>query len=97
MISHRNVIANTIQMRVYDKPYRNKKIPPGHDDYTENALGLLPMSHIYGLVVICHVGIWRGDGVVVLPKFEFKFLLECIQNHKVNTLYLVRYPQATLP
>lgn len=47
------------------------------------------MSHIYGLVVICHASVYRGDGVVVLPKFEFKSFLQAIQNYKINTLYLV--------
>ncbi|KAJ9645814.1 hypothetical protein H2199_002855 [Coniosporium tulheliwenetii] len=89
-ISHYNVIANTIQISTYDKPYRDTKIEPrNQSDYIENALGLLPMSHIYGLVVICHASVYRGDGVIVLPKFEFKSFLQAIQNYKVNTLYLV--------
>jgi acyl-CoA synthetase (AMP-forming)/AMP-acid ligase II len=61
----------------------------GDPNYLENCLGLLPMSHIYGLVVICHASIFRGDGVVVLPKFEFATCLKAIQDHKINTLYLV--------
>ncbi|EON69954.1 hypothetical protein W97_09219 [Coniosporium apollinis CBS 100218] len=89
-ISHYNVIANTLQISTYDKPYRDTKIEPrNQSDYIENALGLLPMSHIYGLVVICHASVYRGDGVVVLPKFEFKSFLQAIQNYKINTLYLV--------
>ncbi|KAK0645300.1 AMP-dependent ligase vlmC [Lasiodiplodia hormozganensis] len=90
MISHRNVIANTLQIKTFDKSCRDKKIPPGtQSDYTETALGLLPMSHIYCLVVICHASVYRGDRVVVLPKFEFKPYLEAIQRFKVNCLYLV--------
>jgi ribosome assembly protein SQT1 len=90
MISHRNVIANTLQISTYDKPFRDTKIEPGTvSDYTENILGLLPMSHIYGLVVICHASVYRGDGVIVLPKFEFQTFLSAIQNFKINFLYLV--------
>lgn len=90
MISHRNVIANTMQIKAFDKSCRDKKIPPGtQSDYTETALGLLPMSHIYCLVVICHASVYRGDRVVVLPKFEFKPFLETIQRFKINCLYLV--------
>jgi acyl-CoA synthetase (AMP-forming)/AMP-acid ligase II len=59
-------------------------------EYTENVLGLLPMSHIYGLVVICHASVYRGDGVVVLPKFEFASTLQAIQDYKINSLFLVR-------
>jgi acyl-CoA synthetase (AMP-forming)/AMP-acid ligase II len=58
-------------------------------DYTENVLGLLPMSHIYGLVVICHASVYRGDGVIVLPKFEFASTLQAIQDYKINSLFLV--------
>lgn len=90
MISHYNVIANTLQIKTHDKLARDKKIPPGtQSDYTETVLGLLPMSHIYCLVVICHASVYRGDRVVVLPKFEMKPYLECIQRFKINGLYVV--------
>ena len=58
-------------------------------DYIDVTLGLLPMSHIYSLVVICHAGAYRGDGIVVLPKFEFESTLQAIQDHKINSLFLV--------
>jgi acyl-CoA synthetase (AMP-forming)/AMP-acid ligase II len=89
MISHKNVIANTIQIGAYDEKSRRALIPPGSNAYTENVLGLLPMSHIYGLVVICHASVYRGDGVVVLPKFDFKQCMQAVQDHKIVTLYLV--------
>lgn len=91
MISHRNVIANTLQIATYDKPYRDTLINDvrNQSDYTENVLGLLPMSHIYGLVVICHASVYRGDGVIVLPKFDFTTTLQSIQDYKINTLFLV--------
>ncbi|KAL5116984.1 hypothetical protein ACEQ8H_005070 [Pleosporales sp. CAS-2024a] len=91
MISHRNVIANTMQIATFEKPYRDQIIKDirNQSDYTENVLGLLPMSHIYGLVVICHASVFRGDGVVVLPKFEFASTLQAIQDHKINSLFLV--------
>ncbi len=57
--------------------------------YTEVALGLLPQSHIYALVVICHATTYRGDQVISLPKFELRQYLEAIQRFKINTLYLV--------
>jgi len=90
MISHRNVIANTLQLVTYETPTREAIMKSLHrTHYTESALGLLPMSHIYGLIVICHLGPYRGDGVVVLPKYDFKLLLETIQNYKIQMLYLV--------
>jgi long-subunit acyl-CoA synthetase (AMP-forming) len=91
MISHRNVIANTMQIKYFEKPYRDTMINDlrNQTDYTENVLGLLPMSHIYGLVVICHASVYRGDGVIVLPKFEFASTLQAIQDYKINSLFLV--------
>ncbi|KAF1964615.1 phenylacetyl-CoA ligase-like protein [Bimuria novae-zelandiae CBS 107.79] len=90
-ISHRNVIANTMQVGTFEKPYRDTIINDlrNQADYTENVLGLLPMSHVYGLVVICHVCVYRGDGVIILPKFEFASTLQAIQDHKISTLFLV--------
>lgn len=56
---------------------------------TEVALGLLPQSHIYSLVVICHATTYRGDQVINLPKFEIGNFLRAIQRFKINTLPLV--------
>ncbi|THC94756.1 hypothetical protein EYZ11_005748 [Aspergillus tanneri] len=90
MISHRNVIANVLQIKTAEKPYRDSFIPPGSQSHhTEIILGLLPQSHIYALVVICHAGPYRGDQVIVLPKFELKSYLTAIQTFKIRTLLLV--------
>ncbi|CAI6302927.1 unnamed protein product [Periconia digitata] len=90
MISHRNVIANTLQITVHEQAARKTRQQPAtQSDYTETALGLLPMSHIYSLVVICHASVYRGDQVVVLPKFEFAQTLEAVQKYKIATLFLV--------
>lgn len=90
MISHKNVIANTLQFVTHFAPQR-EDFMRRHilQSYTENCLGLLPMSHIYGLIVISHVGPYRGDGVIVLPKYDFKQLLQTIQDYKIAQLYLV--------
>lgn len=90
MISHYNVIANTIQVCTFEQNSRNlRRKGPTDKAYLENVLGVLPMSHIYGLVLIAHCSTWRGDSVVVLPKFDFEQCLNTIQNHKINTLFLV--------
>ena len=85
MISHRNVIANTVQIAVYDQLGRDK-LGPGYRDV---ALGLLPQSHIYGLIVICHASTYRGDRVIILPKFDIQNYLNSIQKYKINALYIV--------
>ncbi|RLL95445.1 hypothetical protein CFD26_103828 [Aspergillus turcosus] len=89
MISHRNVIANTLQITALEKTWRDSLSPAGGPRHTEVALGLLPQSHIYALVVICHAGPFRGDQVIVLPKFELKSYLSAIQQFKIMALFLV--------
>ncbi|KAK5170311.1 uncharacterized protein LTR77_004898 [Saxophila tyrrhenica] len=90
MISHTNVIANTLQLVAHESPSREDFMKRHMlQSHTENCLGLLPMSHIYGLIVISHLGPYRGDGVIVLPKYDFKQLLQVIQDYKIAMLYLV--------
>ncbi|WEW56512.1 hypothetical protein PRK78_001957 [Emydomyces testavorans] len=89
-ISHRNVIANTVQIKVFEAPYRESLNSPGQDPYKDVSLGLLPQSHIYSLLVICHAGPYRGDQIIVLPKFELNQYLDSVEKYRIGTLYLVR-------
>lgn len=88
MISHRNVIANTMQYCIYEDVARKKM---GVE--TQVELGLLPFSHIYGLVVVAHAATWRGDEIIVLPKFELTQYLEAIERYKINHLLVVSAPR----
>ena len=92
MISHRNVIANVLQIAAFEKRYREAEKQPG-DEYplTEVVLGLLPQSHIYSLVVICHAATYRGDQVINLPKYEMAQFLGSVQRFGINVLYLVGF------
>lgn len=93
MISHRNVIANVLQIQAFEKPYRDSLMDPGvQSPFTEVVLGLLPQSHIYALIVVCHSSTYRGDQVIILPKFDIHWYLDSIQKFKIRTLYLVSYP-----
>jgi ribosome assembly protein SQT1 len=93
MISHRNVIANTLQIKAYEKKYRDAlKAPGSKSEYNDIGLGLLPQSHIYALVVCCHAGSYRGDQIIVLPKFDFGLYLKAISRFKISTLFVVRIP-----
>jgi acyl-CoA synthetase (AMP-forming)/AMP-acid ligase II len=87
MISHANVIANVLQISTFEKPVRDQR-PVARR--SEVGLGLLPLSHIYGLVVIAQTGTYRGDEVIILPKFELQSYLSAIQKYKIETLYVVR-------
>jgi acyl-CoA synthetase (AMP-forming)/AMP-acid ligase II len=88
MITHHNVISNVLQIKTFESPVRDARPP---EEKTEVVLGLLPLSHIYGLVVIASATCYRGDEVIVLPKFELQSFLNAIQTRKISTLYLVSY------
>ena len=80
MISHHNVIANTIQNRVF---YEVK------GDERRVALGLLPWYHIYGLIVILHDEIHIGNTIAIVPKFELEPFLDAVKQHNIQKLFLV--------
>ncbi|KAH7358503.1 luciferin 4-monooxygenase [Plectosphaerella cucumerina] len=84
MISHANIMANALQYSTFDTVARTK-----FGVKTQAVLGLLPFSHIYGLVVICYSNAYRGDSTIVLPKFELDSFLGAVQEHKIEQLYLV--------
>lgn len=86
MISHRNVISNILQISTYESVGRKK-----HGVDTQVEIGLLPFSHIYGLVVIAHAGSFRGDSIIVLPKFELETFLAAIQKYRIQQLRIVSF------
>ena len=79
-ISHRNVIANVVS---YSSSEANFK------EGTEMGLGVLPLSHCYPLVLMGHMTLFRGDGLVVLPGFDLYDVLSAVQEHKIARLFLV--------
>lgn len=85
MLSHHNIISNVVQHVAYQAHSRNMK--DGFDRQT--GLGILPFSHIYGLVIISHLLPYCGDQVIVLPKYELKTMLTAIEKYRINLLTLV--------
>lgn len=49
----------------------------------EAVSGLLPMFHIYGMVVVALTTLFSGGKLVTLPKFEPKSFMQSIVDHKV--------------
>lgn len=81
MLSHHNIISNIVQVASFESHGRNisgleKQI----------GLGVLPFSHIYGLVIISHILPWCGDEVVVLPRYNLDEMLATTQKFKINKL-----------
>ncbi|KAF5665123.1 phenylacetyl ligase [Fusarium circinatum] len=84
MLSHHNIISN-VALQVAYETYGRKLAGVA----TQVGLGLLPFSHIYGLVIICHSMPWHGDEVVVLPRYNLDHMLATIQKYEIRHLPLV--------
>jgi long-chain acyl-CoA synthetase len=70
MLSHRNLVANTIQMKswVWDANPENKEV----------FLGVIPFFHSYGLTVVMNFAISVAGAIVLLPRFVMKDVLRAI-------------------
>ncbi|KAI9163473.1 Acyl-CoA ligase AFT1-1 [Paramyrothecium foliicola] len=84
MVSHRNVIANVVQVALFESVSRKELSID-----TQTGLGLLPFSHIYGLSLVAHVSQYRGDELVVMPRFELVSFLNAVQKYKIEQLSVV--------
>jgi acyl-CoA synthetase (AMP-forming)/AMP-acid ligase II len=78
MLTHYNLVANLNQM-------------DGMDYFTENdtLICFLPLFHIYGLVVIMNMGLYKGATIVVMPRFELEDFLKAAQQYGVSLAHLV--------
>ncbi|KXX76423.1 4-coumarate--CoA ligase-like 7 [Madurella mycetomatis] len=82
MISHRNIIANVIQMTLYESTFLSRSHP-------DVILGVLPQSHIYSIILTTHVPVFRGDTVVTMAKFELMSFVHAINRFRMTLLYVV--------
>ncbi|HEV7858158.1 MAG TPA: 4-coumarate--CoA ligase family protein [Pyrinomonadaceae bacterium] len=78
MLTHRNLIANLRQTEAA------RIINP--DD---TVLCVLPLYHIYGLVVILNLGLYMGATIVTMPRFELEGFLQILQDYEVTLAPLV--------
>jgi acyl-CoA synthetase (AMP-forming)/AMP-acid ligase II len=78
MLTHYNLVANIIQTAA-------RLDIRGSD----TLLGVLPFFHIYGMVVIMNVGLYRGSTIVTMPRFDLEQCLDILQKYKVTFAPLV--------
>ncbi|KAH7126393.1 hypothetical protein B0J13DRAFT_148194 [Dactylonectria estremocensis] len=84
MISHYNIIAGILQTSTFDSVARKAQ-----DVETQVMLGLLPFSHVFGLMLITHLGAFRGDEIIVLPRYDFVSFLGAVNRFKIQQLSIV--------
>ena len=78
MLTHRNLVANMCQMDGLDYFYPEDRL-----------LCVLPLFHIYGLVVVLNMGLHLGSTTIIMPRFELEQFLEAIQKYRVTLSHIV--------
>jgi acyl-CoA synthetase (AMP-forming)/AMP-acid ligase II len=78
MLTHRNLVANLRQMEGLCYFYE-----------TDTLICVLPLFHIYGLVVVLNMGLYSGATVVMMPRFELESFLKAVQDYEVTLTHLV--------
>lgn len=78
MLTHKNLIANMVLS------CEMNEFKPG-----DRMIGVLPFFHIYGMVLILNLAIYRGVPLVTMPRFELEQFLQIIQKFKITNLNLV--------
>ena len=78
MLTHRNLVANIKQME-------------GLDYFIESdtLICVLPLFHIYGLVVVLNMGLYTGATIVTMPRFDLPAFLQAVQDYQVTLAHLV--------
>ena len=50
---------------------------------------MLPLFHIYGLVVVLNMGLYSGATIVLMPRFDLEGFLKAAQDYEVTLAHLV--------
>ena len=78
MLTHHNLVANLCQMEGLCYFYES-----------DTLIGILPLFHIYGLVVVLNMGLYSGATIVMMPRFELESFLKAVQDYEVTLAHLV--------
>ncbi len=73
MLSHCNLVANTLQVRHWIPDLREGR---------EGFLSVLPLSHIYGLTTAMNVPVSLAAAMVILPTFVTQDVLRAIRRYR---------------
>lgn len=78
MLTHHNLVANLCQMEGL-----------GFFSKDDTLICVLPLFHIYGLMVILNLGLYQGATVVTLPRFDLEQFLKTVRDYEVTMAHLV--------
>ncbi|MFN2531030.1 MAG: 4-coumarate--CoA ligase family protein [Pyrinomonadaceae bacterium] len=78
MLTHSNLVANLCQMEGLNYFFE-----------TDTLICVLPLFHIYGLVVVLNMGLYKGATIVMMQRFDLEAFLKAAQLYKVSLAHLV--------
>lgn len=86
MLTHYNLVANTIQSAVAINPVSE----PGK----ERVLMVAPLFHVYGMTSGMNLAFYNGNNLIMLPRFDIEQVVKTIETFKptnfpgVPTMYI---------
>jgi long-chain acyl-CoA synthetase len=95
MLTHRNLVANTLQVRAW---FKNLANPDGSDI----VMGVLPLFHIYAMTTVMNFSVAGGGTMVLQPRFVLEDVLKGIHREHpdlfpgVPTMYMALNNAPTL-
>src|SRR5919204_5710188 len=73
MLSHRALVANTLQSRAWFTNLR---------DGEGVAMAVMPFFHVYGLTVVMSLAVQCGAAMILEPQFDLDHVLKDVQKHR---------------
>ena len=73
MLSHRALVANTLQSRAWFTNLR---------DGRGAGMAVMPFFHVYGLTVVMSLAVQSASAMILEPQFELERVLKDVQRHR---------------
>jgi acyl-CoA synthetase (AMP-forming)/AMP-acid ligase II len=78
MLTHRNLVANVCQTVAHQRLREDDRV-----------IAVLPFFHIYGLVVLMNMPLYRGATIVTMPRFDLREFLRVVQQYRITRAWVV--------
>ncbi len=78
MLTHRNLGANICQTIAHQRLREDERV-----------IAVLPFFHIYGLVVLMNLPLYRGATIVTMPRFDLPEFLRVMQQYSITRAWVV--------
>jgi acyl-CoA synthetase (AMP-forming)/AMP-acid ligase II len=78
MLTHRNLVANICQTIAHQRTREDDRV-----------IAVLQFFHIYGLVVLMNIPLYRGATIVTMPRFDLLEFLRVVQQYRITRAWVV--------